>query len=85
MHENSLSVPDDVEVFGFDNLAMSQFMQPRLTTVEVPKNRLGQKAVEELVRHIEDPAYPYATVNMKPRLILRESTLANHMDNNATH
>ena len=85
LHENSLSVPDDVEVFGFDNLAMSQFMQPRLTTVEVPKNRLGQKAVEELVCHIEDPAYPYTTVNMKPRLILRESTLANHMDNNATH
>ncbi len=79
LQEKSLSVPTDVEVIGFDNLAMSQFMQPRLTTVEIPKNRLGQKAVEELVNHIDDTKYPYNTVNMKPRLIHRETTLESHI------
>lgn len=74
LHENSLAVPQEVEVIGFDNLSVSQFMQPRLSTVDVPKNRLGQKAVEELAKHIEDASYSYETVNMKPRLVLREST-----------
>lgn len=82
LHENSLSVPDEIEVIGFDNLAMSQFMNPRLSTIEVPKNLLGKSAVEELVRHIENPTYPYSTVNMKPRLILRETTLAYHIEKN---
>lgn len=79
LHEKSISVPDDMEIIGFDNLAMSQFMQPGLTTVDVPKNHLGQKAVEELVYHIEDVTYPYNTIHMKPRLIHRETTLDSHI------
>ena len=75
LHENSLKVPEDVEVFGYDNLFMSQFMQPRLSTVDVPKNRLGKNAVEELVKHIDDPNLPYQNLNLEPRLVLRETTL----------
>ncbi len=76
LHENFLKVPEDVEVFGYDNLFMSQFMQPRLSTVDVPKNRLGMTAVEELVKHINNPDLPYRNLNLEPRLVLRETTLA---------
>jgi len=74
LHENGRRVPDDVEVIGFDNLYMAQFMQPRLTTVDVPKYKLGQIAVEELLMHIEDEDIPYKTTNMDSRLIFRETT-----------
>jgi len=80
LHENSLKVPSEVEVFGFDNLSLSQFMQPRLTTVDVPKNRLGKTAVEELVQHIENPELPFITVDMTPRLVIRETTSENHIE-----
>lgn len=76
LHENSLKVPEDVDVFGYDNLFMSQFMQPRLSTVDVPKNRLGRLAVEELVRHIDDTELVYKNLNLKPRLVFRETSLA---------
>lgn len=72
--ENDLDVPRDVEVFGFDNLAMSQFMRPSLSTVDVPKHLLGRKAVETLDRHIRNPQTPYAEELLATRLVLREST-----------
>jgi len=74
LHENGLCVPEDIEVFGYDNLNMAQYMQPRLSSVDVPKARLGQAAVEELMLHIEDGNRPYNTLEMKPRLVFRETT-----------
>ncbi len=75
LYENDRKVPEDVEVFGYDNLYMSQFMQPRLSTVDVPKNMLGRTALEELVFHIEDPEKAYKTINLGSRLIFRETTI----------
>lgn len=75
LHENGYSVPGDIEVFGYDNLCMAQYMQPRLSTVDVPKTSLGQRAVNELIRHINEEGYPYETINMNPRLIFRETTV----------
>jgi len=74
LYENGLNVPNDIEVFGYDNLQMSQYMQPRLSSVDIPKAKLGQMAVEELVRHIEFPDQKYSTQFIKPRLIFRETT-----------
>ena len=74
LYENGLNVPDDVEVVGFDNLYMAQFMQPRLTTVTVPKYKLGQLAVEELLMHIENEDIPYKAKYLDSRLIFRETT-----------
>lgn len=74
LEENDLSVPKDVEVFGFDNLAMSQFMRPSLSTVDVPKRLLGRRAVEVLDHHIKAPEIPYVEEELPTRLVLREST-----------
>ena len=74
LHENSLDVPGDIEVFGYDNLNMAQYMQPRLSSVDVPKAKLGQAAVEELINHIENSNQLYSTINMQPRLVFRETT-----------
>ena len=54
LFENDLKVPSDIEVFGYDNLKMAQYMQPRLSSVDVPKAKLGQIAMEELMSHIEN-------------------------------
>lgn len=72
--ENGLSCPRQVEVVGYDNLYMSQFMQPALTTVDVPKFRLGYTAMERLIDHIKDPQAPYEKIMMPTRLVFREST-----------
>ncbi|MGE4584284.1 MAG: LacI family DNA-binding transcriptional regulator [Sphaerochaeta sp.] len=72
--ENNLKVPTDIEVFGYDNLYMSQFMQPSLSTVDVPKYRLGYVAMETLLSHIQDPSLEYSTLDFPTRLVFRETT-----------
>ena len=74
LYENNLRVPDDIEVFGYDNLYMSQFMQPSLSTVDVPKFRLGYVAMETLIAHIMDPDMEYETKDFPTRLVFRETT-----------
>nr|WP_321296146.1 LacI family DNA-binding transcriptional regulator [uncultured Sphaerochaeta sp.] len=74
LYENNLSVPHDIEVFGYDNLYMSQFMQPSLSTVDVPKYRLGYVAMETLLSHIQDPDLEYCTKDFPTRLVFRETS-----------
>jgi len=74
LYENNLHVPHDIEVFGFDNLYMSQFMQPSLSTVDVPKFRLGYVAMESIIAHIQDPKLAYETKDFPTRLVFRETT-----------
>lgn len=74
LYENNLKVPNDIEVFGYDNLYMSQFMQPSLSTVDVPKFRLGYVAMESLIAHIYDPDLEYKTKDFPTRLVFRETT-----------
>jgi len=74
LYENNLKVPHDIEVFGYDNLYMSQFMQPSLSTVDVPKYRLGYVAMETLLAHIQDSSLEYITKDFPTRLVFRETT-----------
>ena len=75
LNEQKIRVPDDVEVAGCDNLQIAQFLTPALSTLEVPKNRLGEKAVLELIAHMQNKDRPYKTIYLKTRMMFRESTL----------
>ena len=48
LHEHSLRVPDDVSVIGFDDLGFASFLNPPLTTVRAPTERVGQIATQRL-------------------------------------
>lgn len=55
LYEAGLRVPEDYSVIGFDDLEISQYLTPGLTTVRQQISLKGQKAVELLLKHIEDP------------------------------
>lgn len=74
LSENGLKVPSDVELIGYDNLYMSQFMQPALTTVDVPKFSLGFNATERLIQHIQKPDLEYEAMELPTRMVFRETT-----------
>jgi LacI family transcriptional regulator len=48
--ELGVKVPDDMSLTGFDEIDMARFSAPPLTTVAVPRDRLGQIAGEALGR-----------------------------------
>jgi DNA-binding LacI/PurR family transcriptional regulator len=50
-----LKIPDDIGVVGFDDIFISQFLTPRLTTVHVPIFELGKTAAELLLKKIDNP------------------------------
>jgi len=52
LHENGRSVPKDVGVVGFDDIDASAHVHPALSTVAVPKERIGELAVRTLLQMI---------------------------------
>ena len=54
LKDNGLKVPEDVSVFGFDGLALSSFLIPKLSTVEQSVRKMAKKSVEILLDCIKD-------------------------------
>ena len=75
LRELGLSVPDDVSVVGFDDIPLAEFLPTPLTTVRVPKFRMGQLAAEMLIRHVEAHAVlPPQKAFLEAELVVRAST-----------
>ncbi len=48
--EKGYQIPDDISIFGFDNISYGAVSEPPLTTIHVHKREMGEMAVRELVR-----------------------------------
>lgn len=64
-------VPGELSVIGFDNIPLSAYATPPLTTVEQPTAALGRAAVESCLRALASAAV--ANVVLQGRLVVRES------------
>ena len=64
-------VPEDVAVVGFKNIPLSQILD--LTTINVPKEYLGQLAAARLFERIRDPKIPVVKLCVETQLIDRYS------------
>lgn len=69
--ECGLRIPQDVSVAGFDNIYISQYMFPPLTTFEQPVDQIGSRAVKSLLRQI-DVKGKAAKVKVKKEIIKGE-------------
>ena len=55
MAERGIRIPEDVSIVGMDNMPFAKMMTPSLTTLDVPKRQISEKAVERLIRMTEQP------------------------------
>ncbi|MGO4547946.1 LacI family DNA-binding transcriptional regulator [Paenibacillus sp. 2TAB23] len=74
LQELGIKVPDEVSVTGYDNIEDSFRMSPALTTVHVPKETLGKRAVDRLIARIECKQEPMEKLLVAGELLYREST-----------
>ena len=74
--EEGLPVPKELAVIGFDDLELSRYVTPSLTTINQPRFKLGQTAMRMALdllegKEVQDQVLPCA-------LVERDSTAAVH-------
>jgi LacI family transcriptional regulator len=67
-------VPDDVRVVGFDDIDVSAFVMPSLSTVSVDRQRLGREAVLHLVALRNTDGDQHDSLTLPVDLVIRESS-----------
>jgi DNA-binding LacI/PurR family transcriptional regulator len=72
--ELGLRVPEDLSVVGFDDIDVSQHVNPPLTTVHQPIRRKGESAVRLLLSVVERRDRDPEQLRLETRLIVRAST-----------
>ncbi len=51
LRDAGIRVPEDIAIGGFDDIAISRYLSPPLTTVRVDAYDLGERAVQQLLPH----------------------------------
>jgi LacI family transcriptional regulator len=70
----NLGVPDDVSLFGYDNIPLAKYLVPRLSSASKEGEQLGREAVRLLLARLQDSGRSPQKIKVPARLILREST-----------
>lgn len=74
--ECAVRVPEQLSLVGFDDIEVSRYLHPALTTIGQRIGQLGEQAAERLLARVRDPGLPAEQRLLEPTLILRESTAA---------
>jgi LacI family transcriptional regulator len=69
-----VSIPGDLSVIGFDDIASAALSYPPLTTVSLSRHVLGRMAVEALLTMLAHPERAGVALPVPTALVVREST-----------
>ena len=72
--ETGLKIPMDLGVVGFDDIFVSQYLTPPLTTVRVRIEEIGKNAADILLKRIkEEMKSVKVNIKVSSELVIRES------------
>lgn len=76
IQQEGYKIPDDIKVVGFGNDPIASIAYPALTTIEQDGFRIGNTAVEILLKRIENPTtfIDFQNIVIPVKLFLRESS-----------
>ena len=73
-HEHGLGVPDDLAVVGFDDVEISRFLTPSLTSIRPDRAAIASQSLAMLVARLDDPGGTRRDVQVRHDLVVRESS-----------
>lgn len=73
IQSQGLKVPEDIAIVGFDNIEMSAFFSPSLTTIGQPTYKIGEKAMNLLLNLFRGKKLKKNQFVLDTKLIVRES------------
>ena len=72
-----LKVPDNLSIIGFDNISLTEFCDPPLTTVSQPRFAIGREAMLLLLDQLNGQSVRSGSRLLDCELIVRGSTAKN--------
>lgn len=73
LKENGYQIPEDISVIGFDDRPICGFTDPKVTTIAIPRDRMGHIAVDILIAKMEQPHESSCKTLIATELRVRES------------
>lgn len=73
LSSHGVRVPDDVSVMGFDDEQLCQVIQPPLTSVHVPRHKMGEMAVRRLLEQTTDLRLAPCITMLHTTIVQRQS------------
>jgi DNA-binding LacI/PurR family transcriptional regulator len=73
-HEAGLKVPRDLSIIGFDDIVLSNYTDPPLTTIGVIKEHMGRRAMARLIELVEGVDQTVKVELAPVKLLVRGST-----------
>jgi len=72
---HGVKIPDDTALVGFDGLDFTEFLPVPLTTVQSPISDMCERALGFILNRIEDHCTPLQQTVIRPKLLIRESSM----------
>lgn len=72
--ERHLKVPEQLSITGFDNMEITRFLSPSMTTINSPSKRMGAHAAEYILKQIQNKSLAIERIELTAELIIRETT-----------
>ncbi len=74
IHEHGLKVPKDISVVGFDDIDLSSFTYPPLTTIRLSRTEMAMHAYSALVTMRNQPKVSGMQYTVNTSLVIRQSS-----------
>ena len=71
--KKGIKIPDEVSFVGFDNRSICSFVEPSMTTVQLPSDDMGIVAVEILAKRIENADGARIKCRVSPHMVKEHS------------
>jgi LacI family transcriptional regulator len=72
--EAGIRVPQTISIIGYDDQTIASKLHPLLTTIRQPAEKIGQSAVDLLLKWVDSKTARNVTIKLKPELVIRETT-----------
>lgn len=74
LHEKGIRVPEQISIVGFNDIEMSRYLQPSLTTVQVHTEYMGEAAVDLFLDQLSSRRKIAKKIVLPTNLLIRESS-----------
>jgi LacI family transcriptional regulator, fructose operon transcriptional repressor len=75
VNELGISVPEEIGLVGYDDVAWMTLVKPTMTIIRQPTDQIARMAVDLIMQRIENPKRPPLQVILKGQLVIRGSSV----------